>query len=101
MSARRINRPEINFPVNIREGEETKMSILQFRRQNVVQEITACLQDETDEVTEALVIGKKKSGEHFSYVTHIENIAELIGYLEAVKTELALEMISQADRAEE
>ncbi|MFH1135452.1 MAG: hypothetical protein V1816_05140 [Pseudomonadota bacterium] len=77
------------------------MTILQFRRHNIVQEIIDSLRDEEDEVIEALVIGKKKSGARFSFMTFTDNIPELLGYLEAVKTDLALEIIDQADRAEE
>ena len=77
------------------------MTVLQFKRQNVVREIIDCLKDEADEVTEALVLGKKKSGGRFSYMTVTENIPELIGYLEAVKAELTLELISQAERPED
>ncbi|MBW2623158.1 MAG: hypothetical protein JRD68_09655 [Deltaproteobacteria bacterium] len=76
------------------------MAILEFKRQNVVEEIASTLQDDNDEVVEAIVIGKKKSGEYFSYLTSVDNIPELIGYLEALKTDLVLEMISQADRSE-
>ena len=77
------------------------MTILQFKRYSVVQEIIDCLQDEQDEVTEALVIGKKKGGGRFSFMTVTDNIPELLGYLEAIKTDLALEMISQADRSDD
>ena len=76
------------------------MAVLEFKRQNVVQEIAESLKDESDEVTEAIVIGKKKSGEYFSYLTSVSNIPELIGYLEALKTDLTLEMIAHADRSE-
>jgi hypothetical protein len=76
------------------------MAILEFKRQNVVEEIASTLQDDSDEVVEAIVVGKKKSGEYFSYLTSVDNIPELIGYLEALKTDLVLEMISQADRSE-
>lgn len=77
------------------------MTVLKFERYNVVQEIVDSLQDETDEVIEALVIGKKKSGARFSFMTVTKNIPELLGYVEAVKTDLALEMISQADMLDE
>ena len=77
------------------------MSVLQFKKSNVVQEIVTCLQDESDEVVEALVIGKKKTGTRFSYMTYTDNIPELIGYLEAIKTDLTLEMITQAERDDE
>lgn len=76
------------------------MAVLEFKRQNVVKEIAAALQDESDEVTEAIVIGKKKSGQYFSYLTSVSNIPELIGYLEALKIDLALEMISLADQSD-
>ena len=77
------------------------MTILQFKRHNIVQEIIDSLEDEQDEVIEALVIGKKKSGIRFSFMTLTDNIPELLGYLEAVKTDLALEIIDQADRIDE
>ena len=77
------------------------MTILHFKRHNVVQDIIEALQDEEDEVVEALVIGRKKSGGRFSFMTVTENIPELLGYLEAVKTDLTLDLISQANRAEE
>jgi len=77
------------------------MTILKFQRYNVVQDIMNCLRDETDEVTEALVIGKKKSGARFSYMTFTENIPELIGYLEAIKTDLTLEMIAMSDKSDD
>ncbi len=77
------------------------MKVLPFKRLNIVQEIIDCLQDEKDEVVEALVIGKKKSGVRFSYMTFTENLPELIGYLEALKTDLTLDMISLAETSEE
>ena len=77
------------------------MTVLQFKRHNIVEEIVTSLQDESDEVVEALVIGRKKSGVRFSFMTMTDNIAELIGYLEAIKTDLTLEMITQAERDEE
>ena len=77
------------------------MTVLQFKRQNVVQDIIDSLSDEEDEVVEAIVMGKKKSGSRFSYMTYTDNIPELIGYLEAIKTELTLELIDQAERAED
>lgn len=77
------------------------MTVLEFKRRNIVTEIIASLHDEADEVVEAIVIGKKKSGARFSFMTVIDNIPELIGYLEAVKTDLALEMISQAERSDQ
>ena len=36
------------------------MAILEFKRQNVVEEIASTLQDDSDEVIEAIVVGKKK-----------------------------------------
>jgi hypothetical protein len=77
------------------------MTVLQFKRHNVLKDVIASLNDEEDEVVEALVIGKKKSGGRFSFMTFTDNIPELIGYLEAIKTDLALEMIDQADRSED
>ena len=77
------------------------MTVLKFERYNVVQEIVDSLQDETDEIVEALVIGKKKSGTRFSFMTVTKNIPELLGYIEAVKIDLALEMISPADMIDE
>ena len=77
------------------------MKILQFKRHSVVKDVIASLTDVGDEVTEALVIGKKKNGSHFSFMTVTENIPELLGYLEAIKTDLALEMITQAERISE
>lgn len=74
------------------------MTILQFKRLGVVEEIVDCLRHDTDDVVEALVIGKRKSGARFSYMTYTDNIPELVGYLEALKTDLILEMIAQADR---
>ncbi|MEW5722909.1 MAG: hypothetical protein AB1896_07360 [Thermodesulfobacteriota bacterium] len=74
------------------------MTILEFRRHDVVADIIEALQDEEDEVVEALVIGKKKSGGRFSFMTLTENIPELIGYLEAIKTDLAIEMLEQAEK---
>ncbi|MEW6264599.1 MAG: hypothetical protein AB1641_16120 [Thermodesulfobacteriota bacterium] len=77
------------------------MTVLQFKRHNVVSEIIQSLQDDKDEVLEAIVIGKKKSGGRFSFMTVTENLPELIGYLEAVKADLVMEMITQADRADD
>ena len=77
------------------------MTVLQFKRHNIVQEIIDSLKDENDEVVEALVIGKKKSGIRFSFMTLTDNIPELLGYLEAVKMDLALEIMDQADRVDE
>ena len=75
------------------------MTVLKFKRHDVVQEIIGALHDETDEVVEALVIGKKKNGGIFSFMTPPENIPELIGYLEALKIDLTLEMIALADQS--
>ena len=77
------------------------MTILEFKRHDVVKEIIESLKDDQDEVVEALVIGRKKSGHRFSFMTSTENIPELIGYIEAIKTDLALELITQADPEEE
>ena len=77
------------------------MTVLQFKRPNLVAELIQSLRDEDDEVVEALVIGKKSSGARFSFMTEIENIPELVGYLEAIKADLVLEMLEQADRDEE
>jgi hypothetical protein len=77
------------------------MSVIQFKRRTIVQEIIDSLSDEADDVVEALVIGKKKSGGMFSFMTHTDNIPELIGYLEAIKADLVLEMIEQAERDED
>ena len=77
------------------------MSILEFKRYSVVQEIIDCLSDDEDEIIEALIIGKKKSGSRFSYMTITDNLPELIGYLEAIKTDLAMEMVTQAERLDE
>jgi len=76
------------------------MSILQFKRHSIVQDIINCLQNDAEEVTEAVVLGKRKNGERFSYMTITEDIPELVGYLEAIKTDLILEMISQAERSD-
>lgn len=59
------------------------------------------LTDDEDQVVEALVIGRKKSGNRFSFITYTENIPELLGYLETIKTDLVLEMITQAERGED
>jgi CBS domain containing-hemolysin-like protein len=77
------------------------MKVLEFKRYNVIEEIVDALRDEKDEVVEALVIGKKKGGGRFSLMTETDNIAELIGYLEAIKTDLTLELIEMADRTDE
>ena len=77
------------------------MTVLQFKRHDLVAEIIENLSDKSDDVIEALVIGKKKSGATFSFMTDIANIPELIGYLEAIKADLVLEMIAQAERGDE
>ena len=77
------------------------MTVLQFKRHDLVAEIVDNLSDQSDDVIEALVIGKKKSGATFSFMTDIANIPELIGYLEAIKADLVLEMIAQAERGDE
>jgi hypothetical protein len=77
------------------------MTVLKFKRYNVVDDIIDTLRDDADEVIEALVVGKKQSGARFSFMTLTDNIPELIGYLEAIKTELALELIEQAEQSEE
>jgi hypothetical protein len=74
------------------------MKVLEFKRYSVVEDIIDCLTDQDDDIIEAIVIGKKKSGSRFSYMTTTENIPELIGYLEAVKADLAMELIYQAER---
>lgn len=77
------------------------MTVLQFKRHDLVTEIIENLSDQSDDVVEALVIGKKKSGATFSFMTDIANIPELIGYLEAIKADLVFEMIAQAERGDE
>lgn len=77
------------------------MKILEFRKHHVVQDIITTLQDDEDEIVEAIVIGKRKSGGRFSYMTVSDNIPELIGYLEAIKTDLALQLAELAERYEE
>jgi DNA-binding ferritin-like protein len=77
------------------------MTVLQFKRHDLVEEIIENLTDPSDDVVEALVIGKKKSGATFSFMTEVANIPELIGYLETIKTDLVLEMITQAERGDE
>jgi hypothetical protein len=51
-----------------------------------------------DPLEEALVIGRRRSGSRFSFMTNTDNLPELIGCLEAIKTDLTLEMIAQAER---
>ena len=77
------------------------MTVLHFKRHNVVDELIDTLSDENDPVVEALVIGRKKSGGRFTYMTVTENLAELLGYLEALKIDLALEIMSQSERDED
>jgi hypothetical protein len=77
------------------------MTVIQFKRHDLVTEIIENLTDQSDEVVEALVIGKKKSGATFSFMTEVNNIPELIGYLETIKADLVLEMITQAERGDE
>ena len=75
------------------------MSILQFKRYSVMDEVVEALTSQGDDtLEEALVIGRRKSGARFSFMTNTDNIPELIGYLEAIKTDLTLEMIAQAER---
>ncbi len=78
------------------------MKVLEFKRYSILDEVLAALSKETDDpLEEALVIGRRKSGARFSFMTDTDNIPELIGYLEAIKTDLTLEMIYQADRDDE
>ena len=77
------------------------MTVIQFKRHDLVEEIIENLTDKSDDVVEALVIGKKKSGATFSFMTEVNNIPELIGYLETIKADLVLEMITQAERGDE
>ena len=75
------------------------MKILEFKRYSVLDEVIAALnQPDEDQLEEALVIGRRRSGARFSFMTNTDNIPELIGYLEAIKTDLAMEMIYQAER---
>lgn len=75
------------------------MKILEFKRYSVLDEVLDALTKQgDDQLEEALVIGRRKSGSRFSFMTHTDNIPELIGYLEAIKTDLTLEMIYQAER---
>lgn len=75
------------------------MKVLEFKRYSVLDEIVSALTDSTDDpLEEALVIGRRKSGARFSFMSNTDNIPELIGYLEAIKTDLTLEMIYQAER---
>lgn len=73
------------------------MSVIQFKRHHLVDEIIDALRDENTDITEAIVIGKKNDGTRFTFMTGTDNIPELIGYLEAVKTDLVIEMITQAE----
>ncbi|MGL4208131.1 MAG: hypothetical protein ACRCTY_01955 [Candidatus Adiutrix sp.] len=75
------------------------MSILQFRKYSVIDEVVEELTSLSDDpLEEALIIGRRKSGARFSFMINIENLPELIGYLEVIKTDLTLEMITQAER---
>jgi len=75
------------------------MKILEFKRYSVLDEVLAALGKPADDpLEEALVIGRRRSGSRFSFMTNTDNIPELIGYLEAIKTDLTLEMIDQAER---
>lgn len=78
------------------------MKILEFKRYSVMDEVMDALTKPADDpLEEALVIGRRKSGARFSFMTSTDNIPELIGYLEAIKTDLTLEMICQAEREDE
>lgn len=78
------------------------MKVLEFKRYSVLDEIVSALTNSADDpLEEALVIGRRKSGARFSFMTNTDNIPELIGYLEAIKTDLTLEMIYQAERDDE
>lgn len=78
------------------------MKVLEFKRYSVLDEIVSALAKSADDpLEEALVIGRRKSGARFSFMTNTDNIPELIGYLEAIKTDLTLEMIYQAERDDE
>ena len=75
------------------------MKVLEFKRYSVLDEVLGALtRPAEDPLEEALVIGRRKSGARFSFMTNADNIPELIGYLEAIKTDLTLEMIYQAER---
>lgn len=75
------------------------MKILEFKKFSVLDEVVDALTRPTDDpLAEAMVIGKRESGVYFSFMTRTDNIPETIGYLEAIKTDLALEMISRAER---
>lgn len=75
------------------------MKILEFKRYSVLDEVLDALgKSAEDPLEEALVIGRRRSGSRFSFMTNTDNIPELIGYLEAIKTDLTLEMIYQAER---
>lgn len=79
------------------------MKILEFKRYSVLDEVIEALTTPNggDTLEEALVIGRRRSGARFSFMTNTDNIPELIGYLEAIKTDLTLEMIYQAEREDE
>ncbi len=80
------------------------MKILEFKRYSVLDEVLSALTKPSDDpLEEALVIGRRRSGARFSFMTNpnTENLPELIGYLEAVKTDLTLEMIYQSERDDE
>ncbi|KXS56145.1 MAG: hypothetical protein AMR96_04080 [Candidatus Adiutrix intracellularis] len=78
------------------------MKILKFKRYSILDEVLAALtKPSDDQLEEALVIGRRRSGARFSFMTNTNNIPELIGYLEAIKTDLTMEMIYQAERDDE
>ena len=78
------------------------MKILEFKRYSVLDEVLEALTKPSDDpLAEALVIGRRSSGSRFSFMTSTDNIPELIGYLEAIKTDLTMEMIYQAERDSE
>ena len=78
------------------------MKVLEFKRYSVLDEIISALTGAVDDpLEEALVIGRRKSGARLSFMTNTGNMPELIGYLEAIKTDLTLEMIYQAERDDE
>ena len=78
------------------------MKILEFKRYSVLDEVLEALtKPSEDPLAEALVIGRRRSGARVSFMTNTDNIPELIGYLEAIKTDLTMEMIYQAERDSE
>jgi len=78
------------------------MKILEFKRYSVLDEVLEALTKPSDDpLEEALVIGRRRSGARFSFMTSTDNVPELIGYLEAIKTDLTMEMICQAERDSE